>query len=84
MCVVYAHVCVRACADISHSRASLTLVQVLKGMDWPPPDGGALSPAGEYNLYLGITKEFTPDMIATASEPASAFEGHAFIIEAAV
>jgi DNA topoisomerase-6 subunit B len=59
-------------------------VQVLNGMDWPPPDGGALSPAGEYNLYLGITKEFTPDMIATASEPASVFEGHAFIIEAAV
>lgn len=34
--------------------------------------------------YLGITKEFTPDMIATAKEPASVFEGHAFIVEAAV
>eukprot|EP00037_Helgoeca_nana_P010926 m.97126 g.97126 ORF g.97126 m.97126 type:complete len:667 (+) comp20505_c0_seq1:61-2061(+) len=60
------------------------LQNVIKKMTWPHPDGAALSPAGEYNLYLGITKEFTPAMIATAKEPASVFEGHAFIIEAAV
>ena len=31
------------------------------------PDGSCLSPAGEYNLRLGILKEFEPHMVATAS-----------------
>lgn len=48
------------------------------------PDGSSLSPAGEYNLRLGITKELQPSMIATHAEPADVFEGHAFIIEAGV
>lgn len=42
------------------------------------------TPTPSFSRYLGITKEFTPAMIATAKEPASVFEGHAFIIEAAV
>jgi hypothetical protein len=29
------------------------------------PDGKHLSPAGEYNLRLGIMKECSPDMVAT-------------------
>eukprot|EP00177_Eucheuma_denticulatum_P008854 GFKZ01016072.1.p1 GENE.GFKZ01016072.1~~GFKZ01016072.1.p1 ORF type:complete len:719 (-),score=110.52 GFKZ01016072.1:1545-3701(-) len=48
------------------------------------PDGKCLSPAGEYNLRLGITKELKPDMVATHAEPADVFEGHPFIVEAGV
>lgn len=50
----------------------------------PAPSGGALRPAGQYNIYLGIQKEFAPDMIATYEESPKVFEGHAFIVEAAV
>lgn len=28
------------------------LQNVIKKMTWPHPDGAALSPAGEYNLYV--------------------------------
>ncbi|CDF36719.1 Type II DNA topoisomerase VI subunit B [Chondrus crispus] len=48
------------------------------------PDGLCLSPAGEYNLRLGITKELKPSMVATHAEPADVFEGHPFIVEAGV
>lgn len=48
------------------------------------PDGMCLSPAGEYNLRLGITKELKPSMVATHAEPADVFEGHPFIVEAGV
>lgn len=48
------------------------------------PDGMCLSPAGEYNLRLGITKELNPSMVATHAEPADVFEGHPFIVEAGV
>lgn len=47
-------------------------------------DGSCLSPAGEYNLRLGITKELKPTMVATHAEPAAVFEGHPFIVEAGV
>ncbi len=43
-----------------------------------------LSPAGEYNLRLGVMKELNPDMVATYQGDAKALEGHAFIVEAAV
>ncbi|KAF9597877.1 hypothetical protein IFM89_021962 [Coptis chinensis] len=43
-----------------------------------------LSPAGEYNLRLGIVKELHPDMVATYSGSAQVFEGHPFIVEAGV
>lgn len=48
------------------------------------PDGECLSPAGEYNLRLGITKELRPKMVATHAEPADVFEGHPFVVEAGV
>lgn len=48
------------------------------------PDGACLSPAGEYNLRLGITKELGPKLVATYAEPADVFEGHPFIVEAGV
>lgn len=48
------------------------------------PDGVCLSPAGEYNLRLGITKELKPSLVATHAEPADVFEGHPFIVEAGV
>ncbi len=43
-----------------------------------------LLPAGEYNLRLGVMKELHPDLIATHQGDVRVFEGHAFIVEAAV
>lgn len=51
---------------------------------FPPPGGGHLSPAGEYNLRLGVLKELRPDLIATHAAAPGAHEGHAFSVEAAV
>ena len=47
------------------------------------PSADCLSPAGEYNMRLGVIKELHPSMIATHTEKASAHEGHPFIVEAA-
>eukprot|EP00737_Agarophyton_chilense_P002625 gb/GEZJ01003003.1/.p1 GENE.gb/GEZJ01003003.1/~~gb/GEZJ01003003.1/.p1 ORF type:complete len:702 (-),score=122.22 gb/GEZJ01003003.1/:1529-3343(-) len=47
-------------------------------------NGSCLSPAGEYNLRLGITKELKPNLVATHAEPPDVFEGHPFIVEAGV
>ena len=52
--------------------------------DWRPPKSDALSPAGEYLLYLGIAKEADPDLIATHTSEPGVYQGHAFIVEAAV
>lgn len=41
------------------------LHQLLQEAKFKDPDGGHLSPAGEYNLRLGILKEIRPDMVAT-------------------
>ncbi len=49
-----------------------------------PPSANCLSPAGEYNLRLGVLKELEPAMVATYSEKAGAHEGHPFLVEAAV
>jgi DNA topoisomerase VI subunit B len=49
-----------------------------------PPDGSCLSPLGEYNLQLGIQKVIKPDYIATFRDKPSAYEGHPFVVEAAV
>ncbi|KAF0718742.1 hypothetical protein AaE_010567, partial [Aphanomyces astaci] len=59
-------------------------VRLLKEMHFNVPDGHWLSPAGEYNLRLGILKELEPDMVATNTYKTSEFEGHALIVEAAV
>ena len=58
-----------------------------------PPSGACLSPAGEYNLRLGVLKEINPEhnpeydanfLVATATEKVGVFEGHPFLVEAAV
>lgn len=38
------------------------LVQLLKEVKVKAPDGSCLSPAGEYNLRLGILKELDPQV----------------------
>lgn len=62
------------------------LVQLLRSADdlFKSPDGGCLSPLGEYNLNLGIQKVIEPEIIATARDKAGAYDGHPFIVEAAV
>jgi DNA topoisomerase-6 subunit B len=62
------------------------LVQLLRsaGDLFKSPDGGCLSPLGEYNLNLGIKKVVEPDVIATARDKPGAYDGHPFIVEAAV
>ena len=61
------------------------LVQLLRASDaFKPPDGSCLSPLGEYNLNLGIRKVVEPDVVATARDRPGAYEGHPFIVEAAV
>ena len=61
------------------------LVQVLRGVSYfKAPDGQALSPLGEYNLNLGIRKVLEPDLVATARDKPGAYEGHSFLVEAAV
>lgn len=42
---------------------TLQLTNMLKSVKiFKPPDGDCLSPAGEYNLRLGIMKELNPDV----------------------
>ena len=61
------------------------LVQVLRSVSYfKAPDGQALSPLGEYNLNLGIRKVLEPDLVATARDKPGAYEGHSFLVEAAV
>mmetsp|Transcript_17110 Transcript_17110/g.21078 ORF Transcript_17110/g.21078 Transcript_17110/m.21078 type:complete len:315 (-) Transcript_17110:742-1686(-) len=49
-----------------------------------PPDSRCLSPAGEYNLRLGIMKQFQPDLVATYTSKPGSYNGHPFVVEAAV
>jgi len=61
------------------------LVQLLRSVElFRPPDGSCLSPLGEYNLNLGIRKVIEPEIVATARDRPSAYEGHPFIVEAAI
>eukprot|EP00934_Nitzschia_sp_Nitz4_P006060 Nitzschia sp. Nitz4//scaffold37_size175936//99697//101676//NITZ4_002051-RA/size175936-processed-gene-0.226-mRNA-1//-1//CDS//3329549803//6050//frame0 len=61
------------------------LVQVLRTVQlFKAPDGSCLSPLGEYNLNLGIRKVLEPDYVATARDRPCAYEGHPFVVEAAV
>ena len=48
------------------------------------PTAACLSPAGEYNMRLGVFKELRPKMVATFTDKPGAYEGHAFLVEAAV
>ncbi|PSC70486.1 DNA topoisomerase 6 subunit B isoform B [Micractinium conductrix] len=76
--------------DPHTSPAELTPKQIVAMHDllhqlrFANPDGNHLSPAGEYNLRLGIMKELRPEMVATHQGGAGVHEGHAFIVEAAV
>ncbi|GMH10304.1 hypothetical protein Nepgr_012145 [Nepenthes gracilis] len=58
--------------------------QLFRQAKFDDPSGDCLSPAGEYNLRLGIIKELHPDMVATYSGSAQVFEGHPVIVEAGV
>jgi DNA topoisomerase VI subunit B len=60
------------------------LTRLLGKASVEPPSGQCLSPAGEYNLRLGIMKELLPDLVATHSSGVSVHEGHPFIVEAGV
>jgi DNA topoisomerase VI B subunit len=60
------------------------LTQLFKAAKFPKPVADVLSPAGEYNIRLGIIKELAPDMIATFSEQPAVYEGHPFLVEGAV
>jgi DNA topoisomerase VI subunit B len=65
----------------NHIRQLNELLQMAR---FDKPNGDCLSPAGEYNLRLGITKELRPAMVATHAEPADVFEGHAFVVEVGI
>ncbi|KAJ7980730.1 DNA topoisomerase 6 subunit B [Quillaja saponaria] len=58
--------------------------QLFRQAKFDDPSGDCLSPAGEYNLRLGIIKELHLDMVATYSGSAQVFEGHPFIVKAGV
>ena len=61
------------------------LVQLLRSVElFKAPDGSCLSPLGEYNLNLGIRKVIEPNIVATARDKPCAYEGHPFIVEAAI
>ncbi|KAK4419510.1 DNA topoisomerase 6 subunit B [Sesamum alatum] len=64
------------------SQQIVRIHQLFRQAKFDDPSGDCLSPAGEYNLRLGIIKELHPDMVATHSGSAQVFEGHPFIVEA--
>lgn len=49
-----------------------------------PPSGACLSPAGEYNMRLGVLKELLPTMVATFTDKSGVYEGQPFLVEAAI
>jgi len=68
--------------DLNHVRQIHALFQSVTR--FADPSGACLSPAGEYNLRLGVMKELRPELVVTHAESAGAFEGHPFIVEVAV
>ncbi|RAL39918.1 hypothetical protein DM860_008058 [Cuscuta australis] len=66
------------------SQQIVRIHQLFRQAKFHDPSGDVLSPAGEYNLRLGVIKELHPDMLATYSGSAQVFEGHPFIVEAGV
>ena len=48
------------------------------------PKGDALSPLGAIRLRKGLEKELNPDFVETLTRDPKAYEGHPFIIEAAI
>ncbi|EFH61663.1 hypothetical protein ARALYDRAFT_318827 [Arabidopsis lyrata subsp. lyrata] len=49
------------------SQQMVRIHQLFRQAKFDDPSGDCLSPAGEYNLRLGIIKELHPDMVATYS-----------------
>ncbi|XP_010257406.1 PREDICTED: DNA topoisomerase 6 subunit B isoform X3 [Nelumbo nucifera] len=66
------------------SQQIVRIHQLFRQAKFDDPSGDCLSPAGEYNLRLGIIKELHPEMVATYSCSPQVFEGHPFIVEAGV
>jgi len=66
------------------SQQIVRIHQLFRQAKFDDPSGDCLSPAGEYNLRLGIIKELHPDMVATYEGSPHVFEGHPFIVEAGV
>ncbi|KAL6549303.1 DNA topoisomerase 6 subunit B [Orobanche hederae] len=66
------------------SQQIVRIHQLFRQAKFDDPSGDCLSPAGEYNLRLGIIKELHPEMVATYSGSPQVFEGHSFIVEAGV
>jgi DNA topoisomerase-6 subunit B len=69
--------------DVSETQAT-RIQQLLSYARFTDPSGDCLSPAGEYNLRLGIMKELAPDWIASFVGGALACGGHPLIVEACV
>ena len=69
--------------DVSETQAT-RVQQLLSYARFADPSGDCLSPAGEYNLRLGIMKELAPDWIASYVGGALACGGHPLIVEACV
>jgi DNA topoisomerase-6 subunit B len=74
--------------DTAISKLSTKSIHALRvameTVEYPQPSGACLSPAGEYNLRLGIMKEIRPDLVATASSAVCVYQGHPFVVEAGV
>ncbi|CAA6670188.1 unnamed protein product [Spirodela intermedia] len=66
------------------SQQIVRIHQLFRQAKFDDPSGDCLSPAGEYNLRLGIIKELHPDMVATYASSPQVFEGHPFIVEAGI
>ena len=69
--------------EVTETQAT-RIQQLLSYARFADPSGDCLSPAGEYNLRLGIMKELAPDWIASYVGPALACGGHPLIVEACV
>jgi DNA topoisomerase VI B subunit len=69
--------------DVTETQAT-RIQQLLSYARFADPSGDCLSPAGEYNLRLGIMKELAPDWIASYVGGALACGGHPLIVEACV
>ncbi|KAK8936531.1 DNA topoisomerase 6 subunit B [Platanthera zijinensis] len=66
------------------SQQIVRIHQLFRQAKFDDPSGDCLSPAGEYNLRLGIIKELQPEMVATYAGSPQVFEGHPLIVEAGV
>ena len=69
--------------EVTETQAT-RIQQLLSYARFTDPFGDCLSPAGEYNLRLGIMKELAPDWIASFVGGALACGGHPLIVEACV